>query len=105
MDVLIADLDEDGAALGQKVPGDGQTVPKVRQVRVDPELPCVAESLDLLDLTRASSSLPSFTSRLRADTCQLLPNRSRMGGRRRSSGPCHERFPLGEARHHIERIA
>ena len=50
MHVLVADLDEDAAALGQQLAGDGQAVTQVAQVGMDAELPGVAEGLDLLRL-------------------------------------------------------
>ncbi len=50
MDVLVADLDEAAAAVGQQVPGRQQSVAEVVEVAVDAQLPGVAERLDLLDL-------------------------------------------------------
>ena len=50
MDVLVADLDEAAAALGEQVPRDDEPVAQVGEVRVDAEFPGVAECLDLLDL-------------------------------------------------------
>ncbi len=48
--VLVADLHEDAAALGEELARDRQAVAQVGEVRVDAELPGVAERLDLLGL-------------------------------------------------------
>src|SRR5207253_95250 len=50
VDVLVPDLDEDRAALGQQLLRHVEPVAQVREIRVDPELPRVAEGLDLLNL-------------------------------------------------------
>ena len=50
MHILIADLDEDAAGLGEQLAGDDEPVAQVGEVRVDAELPGVAERLDLLGL-------------------------------------------------------
>ena len=50
MDILIADLHEDGAGIGQQIAGDGQPIAQVGQVGVDAVAPGVAEGLDLLRL-------------------------------------------------------
>ncbi len=50
MHVLVADLDEDAAALSEQVAGGGEAVAQVAQVAVDAQLPGVAERLDLLRL-------------------------------------------------------
>ena len=50
MHVLIADLHEDAAGLGEQVAGDDEPVAQVGQVGVDAELPGVAEGRDLLRL-------------------------------------------------------
>ena len=51
MDVLVTDLDKATARLGEQFARDEKPVAQVRQVRVDPQLPRVAEGLDLLGLT------------------------------------------------------
>ena len=48
--VLVADMDEDRARLGQQFAGDDEAVAQVAEVRVDAELPGVAEGSDLLGL-------------------------------------------------------
>jgi len=48
--VLVVDLDEDGAAFGEKFPAQKQPVAQVGQVRVNAERPGVAVGFDLLRL-------------------------------------------------------
>ena len=50
MDILVPDLHEDRAALGQQVARDRQPIPEVREVGVDSVPPCVPERLHLLRL-------------------------------------------------------
>ena len=50
MHVLVADLHEDAATLGQQFPHQQQAVAQVGEVGVDAQLPGVAESADLLRL-------------------------------------------------------
>ena len=52
MDVLVADLDEDGSRLGEQLARSHQPVAKVRQVRVDTQLPGVPVRAHLLGLPR-----------------------------------------------------
>ena len=47
MDVFVADLDEDAAAVGEEVAGDGEAVAEVGEVAVDAVAPGVAEGFDL----------------------------------------------------------
>ena len=47
MDVFVADLDEDAAAVGEQVAGDGEAVAEVSEVAVDAVAPGVAEGFDL----------------------------------------------------------
>ncbi|AEO46714.1 hypothetical protein F11_01220 [Rhodospirillum rubrum F11] len=47
MHVLVADLDEDRAAIGQQVAGDGQAIAQIGQIGVNAIAPCVAEGPDL----------------------------------------------------------
>ena len=51
MDVLVPDLHEDRAALGQQLPRHRQPIAEVREVGVDPVPPCVPKRLHLLRLT------------------------------------------------------
>ena len=74
MHVLVADLHEDAAGLGEQLAGDDQPVAQVGQVGVDAELPGVAEGRICSGWRVTSSALPSFTSRLRVLTCQFEPN-------------------------------
>jgi hypothetical protein len=69
MHVLVADLDEYAAGLGEQVAGDGQPVTQVGEVGVVAELSGIAEGTHLFRLAGGSSALPSFTSRLRVLTC------------------------------------
>jgi hypothetical protein len=48
--VLVVDLDEDGAALGEEFSRQKQTVAQVGEIRVDAQCPGVAVGLDLLRL-------------------------------------------------------
>ena len=50
MDILVADLHEYGAGVGQQVAGHGEAVAQVGQVGVDAVAPSVPESPDLLRL-------------------------------------------------------
>ena len=50
MHILIPDLHENAAALGQQLAGDDQPVAQVGQVGMDAQLPGVAEGLDLFRL-------------------------------------------------------
>ena len=50
MHILVPDLHEDAAALGEQVAGGGEAVAEVGEVAVDAQLPGVAEGLDLLRL-------------------------------------------------------
>ena len=50
MNILVADLHEDRARIGQEVSRDGQTVTQVGQVGVDAVAPGIAECLHLLRL-------------------------------------------------------
>jgi hypothetical protein len=50
--ILIADLHEDRAGLGEQIAGDGQPVAQVGEVAVDAVAPGVAERFDLLRLAR-----------------------------------------------------
>ncbi len=50
MDIFIADLNEDGAGIGQKIAGDGEPVAQVGEIAVNSVAPGVAEGLDLLRL-------------------------------------------------------
>ena len=52
VNVLIANLHEDGTRLGQQVAGHGESVAQVGQVGVDAVAPGVPEGLDLLRLPR-----------------------------------------------------
>jgi hypothetical protein len=58
--VLIADLHEDRAAVGQQVEGDGQPIAQIGQVGVDAVLPGVSERLDLLGLAADVSDARRF---------------------------------------------
>ena len=48
MDIFIADLDEDGAGVGEEVPSEDESVAEVGEVGVDAIAPGVAEGFDLL---------------------------------------------------------
>ena len=74
MHILVADLHEDAAGLGQQIAGDDKPVAQIGQIRVDAEFPRIAEGRICSGWRVASSALPSFTSRLRVLTCQLEPN-------------------------------
>ena len=50
MHILVADLHEDRAALGEQIARDGQPVAQIGQVGVDAVAPGVAEGADLLRL-------------------------------------------------------
>ncbi len=52
MDVFLADLHETASALVQEFPSQQETIPQVREIRVNADLPCVAESTNLLGLGR-----------------------------------------------------
>ncbi len=47
MQVLIANLDENGTCVGEQIPRHGEPVAKVREVRVDTVAPGVAKGFDL----------------------------------------------------------
>ena len=50
MHIFVADLDEDGAGVGEQIAGDGEAVAKVGEVGVDAVAPGVAEGFDLFGL-------------------------------------------------------
>jgi hypothetical protein len=52
VDILIADLHENRAGLGQQIPRHGQPIAQVGQVAVDPVAPRIAKRLHLLRLAR-----------------------------------------------------
>src|SRR5438105_4549024 len=58
MDVLVADLDEDAAAVVQQIPRDDKPIAQVRQVGVDSQLPRVAKGPDYLRFLRYIGSRP-----------------------------------------------
>ena len=75
MDVLIANLHENGAGVGQQVTGHGEAVAQVGQIGVDAVAPGVTEGLYLLRLSGdVFAVLPSFTSRLVVDHWKLELN-------------------------------
>src|SRR5262249_9665332 len=51
MHILIADLNEDAAALGEQIPSHSEAVAQIAQVAVNAEFSGIAERLDLLRLT------------------------------------------------------
>ena len=87
MDVLIADLDEARPAIREKVAGDDQPVPQVRQVGVDPQLPRVPERLDLLRLARGILNLAVLDVTLARGGLPVRPELDPIG-----------RFPLQPSR-------
>src|ERR1017187_10642423 len=50
MHIFVADLDKNGAGIGEQVAGDSESVTKVGEVAVDAVAPGVAEGFDLLRL-------------------------------------------------------
>src|SRR3990170_5427243 len=58
MDVLITDLDEDRPCLSQQLAGHDESIPQVREVGVDAQLPRVAEGPYLLRLAGEVLGLP-----------------------------------------------
>ena len=50
MHIFIIDLYETRAAFGEQIAGDDETVAQVGKIRMNPQLPRVAKSLDLLGL-------------------------------------------------------
>ena len=50
MDVFIADLEEETAAIGEEFARDSQPVAEIRQVGVDAEFPCISECANLFGL-------------------------------------------------------
>src|ERR1017187_4531797 len=50
MHIFVADLDKNGAGIGEQVAGDSESVTKVGEVAVDTVAPGVAEGFDLLGL-------------------------------------------------------
>jgi hypothetical protein len=80
VDVLVADLDEAAAALGEQVPRHDEAVAEVGEVGVDAEFPGVAEGLDLLDLAAGVFELAVLHVALAGETCQFDPNLMPYGG-------------------------
>ena len=75
VDVLVANLHEDGTGVGQQVAGHSEAVAQVGQVGVDAVAPGVPEGLDLLRLPgNVGGALPSRTSRLVVDHWKLELN-------------------------------
>ena len=58
MHILVADLNEDAAAFGQKFPRNDQPITQIRQIAVDAVLPGIPERLDLLRLARQPRPCP-----------------------------------------------
>ncbi|EME67985.1 hypothetical protein H261_20749 [Paramagnetospirillum caucaseum] len=48
VDILVADLHEDGATISQQITGNSQAISQIGQIGVDAVPPCVAEGSDLL---------------------------------------------------------
>ena len=59
MHIFIADLDEDGAGVGEEVAGGGEPVAEVGEVGVDAVAPGVAEGFDLLRFTGVFDNIKS----------------------------------------------
>ena len=74
MNILVPDLHEDTAALGEQVAGHHQAVAQVAEVGVDAQSQVSRKALICSGWRVTSSALPSLTSRLRVETCQLEPN-------------------------------
>src|SRR5579864_8132391 len=60
MDIFIADLDKNGAGIGEQIPCDRETVSEIGEIAVDPVAPRVAKRLDLLRLSCDVVNLPVF---------------------------------------------
>ena len=106
MNVLVADLDEARARLGQQLARDEQPVAQVGQVGVDPEFPGVAERLDLLGLARSVLELAVLDVAIARGH---LPVRAELDAVGRVDVDhldlAAQLLPLGERRHHLKGVA
>ena len=106
MDVLVADLDEDRARLGEQVARDRQPVAQVGEVAVDAVAPGVAERLDLLGLARDVRGVAVLHVAARRRPLEVAVELDPV--RRVDVDALHlpaEPLALGEARHDLERVA
>src|SRR5688572_29892941 len=106
MDVLVSDLDEHAAGFGEEVSCDVESIAQVREVRVDPVRPRVAEGLDLLGFACDVLELAVLdVSLARGD----LPVGSELDAVRRVQVDhldlAAKPFTLGEAGHDLEAVA
>ena len=105
MHILVPNLHEDRTTLREQVPGHGEAIPQVRQVRVNAVAPCVTKGLDLFrfagdvagvavpDVPAGSGPLevrvePDAVGRVEVDTLHLAA----------------QSFALGEGGHHLQAV-
>ena len=60
MDILIANLHEDAASLGEQIAGHDQAVTEIGKVGVNAQLPRIAEGAHLFGLARSVLGLAVF---------------------------------------------
>ena len=106
MDVLIADLHEDRAGLGEQIAGDGEPVAQVGQVAVDAVAPGVAERLDLLRLAGDVVGVAVLHVAAGGGPLEVAVELDAVG--RVEVDALHlaaQALALGQAGHHLERVA
>ena len=106
MDILIADLHEDGAGLGEQIAGDGEPVAQVGEVAVDAVAPGVAEGFDLLRLAGDVVGLAVLHVAAGRGPLEVAVELDAVG--RVEVDALHlaaQALALGQARHHLERVA
>ncbi len=79
MDILIADLYENGARFGEQLSCDREPIAKNRQVGMNPELPGVPESPHLLWLTSSVLHLAVFNVALASADLPVRPELDSVG--------------------------
>lgn len=105
VDVLVADLHEHAAALGQKIAGDGQAVAQIGEVGVDAVAPGVAEGLHLFRLARQVVGLAVLHVAARRAPLEVGVELDAIG--RVDVDALHlplQPFALGQARHHLQPV-
>ena len=106
MDILISDLYEDAPTLRQQLPRYGQPIAQVRQVRVDPVPPRVAERLHLLGLAADVLGLAVLHVAAGRGPLEVRVELDAVG--RVHVDALHlaaQALALGQRRHHLEAVA
>ena len=106
MHILIADLHEDGAGVGEQIAGDGEPVAQVGEVAVDAVAPGVAEGFDLLRLAGDVVGVAVLHVAAGGGPLEVAVELDAVG--RVEVDALHlaaQALALGQARHHLERVA